>query len=311
MQPRSPLWGVCLVLASLGLPAAAAARASVPVVTFVEGTSVITSGTRGFVPAAGVRLGSCDIVRTGAQALMQVELDDGGAILIGPDSRILFDMPHGGEAVEGPHFLLSGWAKITVPKRERGAPYRVNTPHFDLQIVSGTALLRSGADGAQFYVEQGNAVVLPARNRAPAREAVSNGRSYARRPDQDRGTVRVGIDPEFAKAVPRTMRDTLPSLLAKVKDRDAQPKPGPEQSAQDSADWKQAVPELRDCFSDVGIREAQEALTRAGFDVGPVDGMLGPRTQAALREFQTQRGLSPSGQLDAPTLRMLELAGQR
>jgi peptidoglycan hydrolase-like protein with peptidoglycan-binding domain len=33
------------------------------------------------------------------------------------------------------------------------------------------------------------------------------------------------------------------------------------------------------------VREVQEALAAAGFDPGPIDGIMGPRTKAALRKY--------------------------
>ncbi|MDQ7728171.1 peptidoglycan-binding domain-containing protein [Halomonas sp. SpR8] len=43
------------------------------------------------------------------------------------------------------------------------------------------------------------------------------------------------------------------------------------------------------------VEEIQNALRQYGFNVGPIDGRLGPRTFDALREFQNQRGLVQSG----------------
>jgi len=51
----------------------------------------------------------------------------------------------------------------------------------------------------------------------------------------------------------------------------------------------------------VDVRGAQEALRDKGFDPGPVDGVMGPRTAAAVRDFQSKEGLSATGQLDADT----------
>jgi peptidoglycan hydrolase-like protein with peptidoglycan-binding domain len=39
----------------------------------------------------------------------------------------------------------------------------------------------------------------------------------------------------------------------------------------------------------------QERLTRAGFDTGGTNGTVGPRTIAAIRAFQTSRGLPATG----------------
>jgi peptidoglycan hydrolase-like protein with peptidoglycan-binding domain len=52
------------------------------------------------------------------------------------------------------------------------------------------------------------------------------------------------------------------------------------------------------------IKQAQEKLSAAGHEV-QADGIMGPKTQAALKEFQQQKGLQASGQLDQQTLSAL------
>lgn len=61
------------------------------------------------------------------------------------------------------------------------------------------------------------------------------------------------------------------------------------------------------------IRKVQQALEEKGFEVGPVDGILGPRTKEAVRNFQDRYGMKASGEIDNQTLFALgeaELAGQ-
>src|SRR5437588_352921 len=53
------------------------------------------------------------------------------------------------------------------------------------------------------------------------------------------------------------------------------------------------------------VRLAQEALERAGYEIGGPDGQLGPRTIAAIKRFQTDRYLAVTGQLDEPTIASL------
>jgi peptidoglycan hydrolase-like protein with peptidoglycan-binding domain len=53
------------------------------------------------------------------------------------------------------------------------------------------------------------------------------------------------------------------------------------------------------------IRQAQEALKNKGRDPGPIDGVLGPRTVAALDAYQKAEGLATTGRLDAKTLESL------
>ncbi|SEQ34150.1 Curli biogenesis system outer membrane secretion channel CsgG [Ectothiorhodospira magna] len=51
----------------------------------------------------------------------------------------------------------------------------------------------------------------------------------------------------------------------------------------------------------VNLRQAQQILNNMGYDAGPVDGAMGPRTARALREFQAERGIPVTGRLDMTT----------
>src|SRR5205823_7147222 len=47
--------------------------------------------------------------------------------------------------------------------------------------------------------------------------------------------------------------------------------------------------------SDDVVRRAQEALERAGYEIGTPDGFMGPRTVAAIKRFQTDRYIGVTG----------------
>jgi len=53
------------------------------------------------------------------------------------------------------------------------------------------------------------------------------------------------------------------------------------------------------------VKAAQEALRQKGFDPGPTDGMMGPKTQAALKDFQRAERINETGRLDAETMAKL------
>ena len=52
------------------------------------------------------------------------------------------------------------------------------------------------------------------------------------------------------------------------------------------------------------IKQVQEKLSAAGHEV-QADGIMGPKTEAALKEFQQSKNLEASGQLDQKTLAAL------
>lgn len=56
------------------------------------------------------------------------------------------------------------------------------------------------------------------------------------------------------------------------------------------------------------LREAQQQLAAAGLYHGPIDGVMDPDTRAAIANFQQQRGLPRTEQLDQQTMAQLRSA---
>ncbi|HKK02208.1 MAG TPA: peptidoglycan-binding domain-containing protein [Desulfuromonadales bacterium] len=59
------------------------------------------------------------------------------------------------------------------------------------------------------------------------------------------------------------------------------------------------------------VREMQTILNQKGYQVGTTDGMLGPRTSSALRQFQQSNGLAVTGEPNQETLRALAPADKQ
>jgi len=55
------------------------------------------------------------------------------------------------------------------------------------------------------------------------------------------------------------------------------------------------------------VREIQEALAKAGFFKGKPDGIWGPATREAMKQFQKQHGFTPTGLPEAKPLMLLGL----
>jgi hypothetical protein len=54
------------------------------------------------------------------------------------------------------------------------------------------------------------------------------------------------------------------------------------------------------------VRAVQRALSESGYRVS-IDGVLGPQTRAAIRDFQYDQGLEPTGRINRATLTKLGL----
>lgn len=95
--------------------------------------------------------------------------------------------------------------------------------------------------------------------------------------------------------------DQAPALLAKLRDQipvDAVT------GAEAAAERFRPGPTKR--FADrPTVRYVQQALNALGYDAGPVDGLMGPRTRAGLRAFQRTQGLEADGELTPVLLRRL------
>ena len=57
------------------------------------------------------------------------------------------------------------------------------------------------------------------------------------------------------------------------------------------------------------LTKVQKELKEKGFEPGPIDGLMGPRTSRALRDFQIENDIQVTGQINKETLNRLGLKG--
>jgi peptidoglycan hydrolase-like protein with peptidoglycan-binding domain len=53
------------------------------------------------------------------------------------------------------------------------------------------------------------------------------------------------------------------------------------------------------------IRVVQLTLKNSGFDPGPIDGIMGPKTREAIKRFQMKNEFEPTGEIDEQTINKL------
>lgn len=87
------------------------------------------------------------------------------------------------------------------------------------------------------------------------------------------------------------------------------PQPQPQaQSAQPQAQPAAQGGSAPDAKDQRLVRKVQQELKAEGIDPGPIDGLWGPKTSRAVRQFQKEARIDASGQLDARTLSALGIA---
>jgi peptidoglycan hydrolase-like protein with peptidoglycan-binding domain len=104
---------------------------------------------------------------------------------------------------------------------------------------------------------------------------------------------------EETKEKARDTKETLKDTGEKVKDKAVEIKDKTKDKIVGDKD------EMDRSGRSAKVRTAQQALTDKGFNPGPVDGLMGPQTRAAVQDFQRKEGLEANGQLDAKTMSRL------
>jgi len=212
--------------------------------TLLEGPAVLVRGVTRYALAEGVRIQSGDIVEVGDKGLAVIEFPDGAALALGGGARMLAVSVVRGKAAGGNFYVTQGALKIAGARKD--ARLRFVTPVFTLQPVEGIAVaLVSGGEGSVF-VESGEMRLdgPPAKGAATAPVRLKSGDFLTLKPGQ-RGAVAPRPSPAFISVLPKIFLDSLPSRMARYKDRQVQPKRVDEVSYAEVEAWLKAPPEIR------------------------------------------------------------------
>lgn len=224
-QMRLPIvLAKAFALLFLTFPLVASAQPTA-IITILEGEGALLRGTTRYVLAEGVRLAAGDIVQTSDKAFARIEFADGSIADLGPSARLLTAAAQraaksGGM---GEHFLLSGLMKLTAGK-QAAAGYRYATPHFAVTTTEGVAVMQIAVAETAVFVESGEARLTEGGPKgASALQRLRGGEFYTRKSGQ-KSAVAPRPSQAFIGALPRAFLDTIPSRLARFKDRELAPK---------------------------------------------------------------------------------------
>ena len=99
--------------------------------------------------------------------------------------------------------------------------------------------------------------------------------------------------------------DKADSKMDKVKEKAREAKNKIKEEAREAKDKIKAKTDRAGRADNGDVRAAQQALRDKGHDPGPIDGVKGPKTTAAVRAFQKAQGVPDNGNLDATTMEKL------
>ena len=106
-----------------------------------------------------------------------------------------------------------------------------------------------------------------------------------------------------------TIKDKAESMKDTIKDKAVRAKDKVKETFAHAKDKMRSKTDGRVAVADT--RAAQDALRTQGFDPGPSDGRMGPRTSAAISDYQRKNDLPVTGMLDDATMAKLEVRSTR
>jgi hypothetical protein len=239
---------ITVILFCAGAPALAQTAGTL---TLVEGRVALIRGATQYTATPGVRLGDGDMLAVDPKGQAQIEFQDGAILNISQGARVMLTniAPERGTSRPSEIAVLSGWAKFSQKKSAKGTPYRYLTLHAEITSDDATAVLNTGNDFTDIFIESGAARFSEIGKKSTQRTArnARGGEFITRRGEQ---AAALGPRPstEFVKDMPRHLRDDLPALLDRFKNRRAEPKREHEVTYAEVEAWLKAGPSIKRNF---------------------------------------------------------------
>jgi hypothetical protein len=237
------------MLACLLFPVAAAAVELIGAVTLLEGSASLLRGVSRYTLSEGVRLEPGDILELGDKALSQIEFTDGTVIDLAPQSRFLV-LAYPGAGARSPGagelFLLRGWMKASTSRQPTRVIGRYSSPLVELSTGDAIAVVQVSGSEASVFMESGEARVVQVSSSSRVGDPIriKGSQFFSCRQDQ-RCAVVARPSQAFLAALPRSFMDTLPSRMARFKERGVAPKRSGDFTYAEVQDWVNSVPAVR------------------------------------------------------------------
>jgi len=225
--------------------AGAAGTGAEATVTILDGPVLFIRGASRFAAAEGVRLTGGDIVFTGTASLIQLELEGGARIDVGPRTSLMLLPAEAGSPSLHSAYLLAGWIKASAGPGSHASFDLLRTARFELSLADNVTVTRLEGDDAFVFSESGGARILERRRGSPSAEVeLKPGQFYFRR-GQLAATVLTRPSSQFLQQLPVPFRDTLPSRIGGFRARLVAPRPAPDFTYADVEPWLKSDAAIR------------------------------------------------------------------
>ena len=252
------------LLASAQWGSAAAAK-PVGIVTILQGQATVIRGLSQFDAAEGMHLVSGDLVRTGKDALLRIEYEDETSVGVGPDTMLQLNHPAAKRSSRPGLYLLEGWLKISSGKPDPAGRPAVAALAMDVVDASGVIVVRAQNGSLQVFTQEGTARWIDRNPHGAAPVTLKQGDFLVAGLDKP-PKVEPRPAAQFAGAMPRSYRDTLPTRYGMFKDKTVAPKNQVPFVYADVEMWLNAEPTVRRQFVTLWRRKADNETFRASLD---------------------------------------------
>jgi len=220
---RSSVLGIVFATALAASPSAVGADRPA-IVTILEGSAIVLRGTSKLGAAEGVRLEPNDLFETAKDTFACIEFENGLRLDVGPGTRLQVNDPTEISNDRPALYVLTGWIKLSIDEAKRSRAPAFSTPVFDAADLGGVVLARVDARGQSLFVEQGQARLVNRHGKAYTGPALKSN-DFASISRDGRVVVDARPSGEFVEQMPRAFRDSIPSRLARYREREVALKP--------------------------------------------------------------------------------------
>ncbi len=250
---------ICIIFVIVVCVANVSFASSKANITHLDGSGVLIRGTSRYALTKGISLQSGDIMEFNEHTHAQVEFLDGARAAFGSSSRIFWFPQSNNERNSTKLFLLSGAAKIVVPKGAQSL--RIETQYLDLVINEAISIILASDKESEVFVESGTIRINGESNTLKLREG-----EYCLQKTGRKLSISAIPPKSFVSVLPMQFRDPLPHLLSRLGNRNP-PRAKPRNFTYDEVEpWLNGPPKVRKYFAYQWRSKVKDAVFRKSLE---------------------------------------------